>query len=60
MEAAISHTVGSLVQRLSHILLLLLPSLFRCLGQVGNGLLEEIGVVAPACFEDQLARRSAL
>jgi len=60
MKTAISHAVGGLVQSLGDILLLLLSSLLRCLGQVSDGLLEEISVVAPASFEDQLARRSAL
>lgn len=60
METAIPDAVGSLVQHLGNIFLLLLPCLLRGLGQVGNGLLEELGVVASARFEDQLARGSAL
>ena len=57
MEAAISHTVGSLVQRLSHILLLLLPCLLLLLGRdESDPLFLQFKEAQPSVLETFLGR----
>lgn len=60
MQTPVSHAVSRLVQHLRDIRGRVFSALRRGRREVGDCLLEEVGVVAATRFEDQLARRSAL
>lgn len=60
VKASISDTVARVIQYACHILCWLLFRLGGCGGKICDCLLEKIGVVTTACFEDEFARGCAL
>jgi hypothetical protein len=60
MQTSIAQSIIRFVQRLGDVLRRLFSSLGCCRREVRDRFFQERGVVAAACFEDQLARRCTL